>query len=214
MAADDVVLPGAFAKVSEMFQKFPECDLVFSDGLAFDEHHFYWGACVRWLSFRASLFHFGRFQSDSAYWRRHASEQALPLDCSKPLCCDEDFFLRLWRSRRSRYVDAPLGGFRIRKGQLSQTLSYSELNAARRNTRERICHEAGIGPSERTIQKILWWPYYAVFHLLAPLGMSAWRRAMRLAHGERHFGFLAEDELRKWLIGLGEESHVEMSSTK
>lgn len=134
-AADDILLPGALKTVSNYFEKDKALGLLFSDGLAFDGRHIYAGACVRHVTFETSLAYFGRFQSDCAYWRHHLTPTALPLDTSMPLCCDEDFFLRLWAHASHTWCPEPLGGFRIRTGQVSGSVSRENLSNDRARTR-------------------------------------------------------------------------------
>jgi len=145
-AADDIVMPGAFHRVSNEFKANPRLDLVFSDGLAFDEVALYRHSTVRWVNFWDALLFFGRFQSDCAYWKHSITPNALPLDFDKHMTCDEDFFLRLWVGKNFKWIPQNLGAFRSHGNQVSQRISKATVEPERAHTRSRICHEQGWSP--------------------------------------------------------------------
>jgi glycosyltransferase involved in cell wall biosynthesis len=180
-AADDLVMPGAFRRVAEEFSKYPDVDLVFSDGVAFDETRtrLHAGEYVRWVNFWTTLLFFGRFQSDCAYWRHRITAQALPLDNTKPLMCDEDFFLRLWSGHKHRWVPEPLGAFRTRPQQLSATLPTTHLQQDRRASREGVLRGLNISPCRRALLRLLWWPHCVAGTKLAPKMLYAYRFGAR-----------------------------------
>jgi glycosyltransferase involved in cell wall biosynthesis len=159
-AADDIVLPGAFARVAKEFATRPDVDLVFSNSLAFDEHRVFAGDDVRWVNFWTALLYFGRFQSECAYWRHGITTCGLPLDCSKPLTCDEDFFLRLWAGHKHRWVRQRLGAFRVRPGQISQVLSEKRVPEDRKESRQLVLRTLNLSkPRLLALQSFFWLPY-------------------------------------------------------
>ncbi|OIQ89949.1 chondroitin synthase [mine drainage metagenome] len=170
-AADDIVLPGAFSSVRSAFAADARLGLVISDGIAFDEHRLVHTGKCRWNNYRTSLFHFARFQSDCAYWRSSLTAAALPLDITQPISVDEDFFLRLWRGHQHRWLDRPLGAFRLREGQLSGRLSRERLQADRRRTREAIFARDGLGPGQVALWRAATWPE----HFMRNVALPAWR---------------------------------------
>jgi glycosyltransferase involved in cell wall biosynthesis len=167
-AADDIVLPRAFRSVRAAFGANPAVRLVISDGLAFDGVRLVNTGKCKWISYRTSLFHFARFQSDCAYWASSITEAALPLDCDQPLSVDEDFFLRLWRGHDHSWLERPLGAFRMRDGQLSSLLNKDRLSADRRKTRDVIFQRDGIGIGAQLTACILTLPEHFLRNKVLP----------------------------------------------
>jgi glycosyltransferase involved in cell wall biosynthesis len=180
-AADDIVLPGAFRRVAYEFGLHPSVDLVFSDGISFDESRVYAGDHVRFINFWTTLLFRGRFQSDCAYWRHRITQSAGPLDCSKPLMCDEDFFLRLWAEHRHRWLPQPLGAFRVREGQVSAVLSSEGLPGDRLDTRNRVLQMLNLSEAEAARLRRRWRTVYLLGTVVAPKVKSAIRYASRRA---------------------------------
>ncbi|MFA6133501.1 MAG: glycosyltransferase [Phycisphaerae bacterium] len=147
-AADDIIMPGAFHRVAREMLAHPDVDLVFSDGMAFDDRKVYFGPTVRWEHFETALVYFGRFQSDTAYWRNSITRDALPLDLNKHLTCDEDFFLRLWVGHKFRWVNQPLGAFRVHGDQVSQRVDRNTCGAERQDTRRQVIEKLGWSPAD------------------------------------------------------------------
>jgi glycosyltransferase involved in cell wall biosynthesis len=160
-AADDIVMPGAFHRVAREMMRHPDVDLVFSDGLAFDDHRVSFGPTVRWETFPVAVAYFGRFQSDTAYWRGSITRQALPLDLNKHLTCDEDFFLRLWVGHKFRWVNQPLGAFRAHGNQVSQRVDRGTCGPEREDTRRQVIEKLGWSSRDlarvRRLQFLRYW---------------------------------------------------------
>jgi glycosyltransferase involved in cell wall biosynthesis len=180
-AADDIILPGAFDRVVKTFAEEPQVDLLFSDNIAFDGDRVYAGDHVRWVSFWTALLFFGRFQSECAYWRHRITPSGLPLDCSKPLTCDEDFFIRLWSGHTQRWISQPLGAFRIRPGQLSQILPKEVVSDDRRKSRESVLRRLDLSRNEMTMLRCRYWLPYLLGTQIMPKIISAARYASRCA---------------------------------
>jgi len=182
-ASDDVVTPGAFGLVAAEFQKHPDVDLIFSDGWAFDEHRLYMTGPCRGLSFWDALLFEGRFQSDSAYWRRPITTNGMPLDNSMPLTCDEDFFLRIWAGHRARWVNRQLGAFCVRPDQTSQTLNRGEVPRLRVASRRRVAANLGISPLRWRLLQTMHFPHYVLMKG-AREGERGARRLVRTLTGD------------------------------
>ena len=160
-AADDIVMPGAFHRVARQMIANPDVDLVFSDGLAFDGSRVYFGPTVRWVTFETAVVYFGRFQSDTAYWRNGITRDALPLALDKHLTCDEDFFLRLWVGHKFRWINQPLGAFRSHGDQVSQRVDRSITQGDRMDTRRHVIAKLGWSSAEvEALRRRQWLRYY------------------------------------------------------
>jgi glycosyltransferase involved in cell wall biosynthesis len=137
-AADDIILPGAFHRVAREFQGDPDLDLVFADGIGFNDCRICKSLTTRFVNFEDAVLFFGRFQSDCAYWRREITEQGLPMDDRMDLTVDEDFFLRLWVGRKFKWVRHAMGGFRSHGDQVSQRVDRSQVWTQRASTRKKV----------------------------------------------------------------------------
>jgi glycosyltransferase involved in cell wall biosynthesis len=198
-AADDLVMPGAFAAVLEAFAD-PELDLVYSDGWAFDERQLV-RAPARWARFETAWLFFGRFQSDCTYWRHSLTARCLPLDGKMPLNCDEDFFLRIWAlSRKAQWLPLQLGAFRMRPSQLSQTLDRTQLKRDRAISRRRVQALLGISDAQRSFQRVLWAPRYLLLDRVMWSADRLWhklyRRDRELKKRQAFLQFL----VREWTV--------------
>lgn len=144
-AADDIVMPGAFDCVSKNFLNNPQVKLIFSDGYAFSDisKKLYTTAPCRWINFERAVLYFARFQSDCAYWRADITSRGLPLDNTKPLTVDEDFFLRIWFNCPHKWVSKRLGAFRMHGNQVSQTVDRSVVWTDRQQIRKKVVAQLG-----------------------------------------------------------------------
>lgn len=143
-AADDFILPGVFAEVESHFSSYDHVDLVFSDGLAFTEgsDRLVSSWPTHGLTKQSMLYHFGRFQSDTAYWRRSLTKHGVPLRNDIPLMVDEEFFVRLVGGARNIFRSPrPLGVFRVRPGQISSNKAGVDVWGLRKDFRARFLLE-------------------------------------------------------------------------
>jgi glycosyltransferase involved in cell wall biosynthesis len=178
-ASDDIVLPNAFQRVNREFNDHPDIDLVFSDGFGFDSRRTSRHDTARWITFDASLAFFGRFQSDCAYWRHPISRAGLPLDDGKPLCCDEDFFLKIWAGHKAKWINQPLGAMRSREGQLCRVLDKGRVNTDRRDTRQQVVERLGLDDRGMSSLRKRTLCRYLLGHRVGPRGFSLARFLVR-----------------------------------
>lgn len=143
--ADDAVMPGAFQYVGEVFNRYPETDLIFSDSYAFssEKRRLYVASTLRGMTFWDHFLHFRPMYSEGIFWKRSISEQAMPVDTSLRLCTDYSFFLQLGHNRRRRWVRKRLGAFREvpGDGQLSQKYKdrlQTEMDSIKQRMREKL----------------------------------------------------------------------------
>ncbi len=190
-AADDIVMPDAFKLVTYEFLNDPSLNLVISNGYAFDENKLVITGKCRWINYETTLFHFGRFQSDCSYWRSHLTSKALPLDITKPLMVDEDFFLRLWDGNKHKWLNMPLGAFRMHGAQVSQRVNRDSLALDRQATRNRIFTEKGFSKSYITFMRGKTLLPYILYHVLLPCLDDIFRKFLR---------FITRDQARKQLF--------------
>jgi glycosyltransferase involved in cell wall biosynthesis len=169
-AADDIFLPNSIARVAGCFSENTKLDLLFSDGLAFDDQSIYLHSTSRYCSQRMLLFwgnKWYRFQSDTAYFKRELLSQVGFVRNDIPLTCDEDFFLRcVYYSNNILWVPVHLGGFRIRHGQVSQTEDKTRLVELRRDSLRRLWVSNDIRNWKIVIGRIFTFPYLAWSQLM------------------------------------------------
>jgi glycosyltransferase involved in cell wall biosynthesis len=191
-AADDVVMPKAFHFVASTLKADPNLMLVFSDGYAFSEtkRKVYLTPPYRWVNFKRSVLFFSRFQSDSAYWSKHITNDGLPLDINQPLTVDEDFFLRIWLDRPHKWIPQKLGAFRIREGQISDTIDISSSKLDRQLTRAKVISKLNWSQSFIKIEKKRLLVAYILLDIFIPQNIRLTRRIIR---------FLTFDIFRKHL---------------
>jgi len=137
-SSDDIFYPNSLKNVRKAFDEDMNLKLLFSNSFAFDNFKVYRTGISKWVNYRISLFFFGRFQSDCAYWHSSLTDNYIPFDHSQPLSIDEDFFLKIWQNKKSRWISEELGMFRIHQAQLSQNISKSNLKKDRLKTRKYI----------------------------------------------------------------------------
>jgi len=206
-AADDLVMPDAFAAVAACFDGDPEVGLVISDGYAFDKEKAVRTGQCRWLTYEVSLYHFGRFQSDCAYWRASLTDRALPLDVDKPLTVDEDFFLRLWRGAKHVWLPVPLGAFRMHGNQVSQRLDKSSVPRDRQATRSRIFLEEGQGVRRVLLKKWSTLPAYFIRGIALPRVEAALIKIKRIATSDRARRRLHANLIESRSVGWQQKKH-------
>ena len=201
-AADDIIMPDAFWRIADAFQAHPDVDLVFSNGLGFNHERIWNSAMCRWTTFWTSVLFFGRFNSDSAYWRHRITVNGLPLDGRKPLMCDEDFFLRIWARHRHIWLPHPLGAFRSHGDQVSKLADRSSLVSDRADTRRRVLEEMGFSALDIAALKRHYYHRYLLREIAAPKGAGALRRLGRLASFDIGRRRLSRYFFQEWLRPL------------
>ena len=122
--ADDLYHPGALSIVQEVFTRFSQVQWLTGFPTCFDEQ----GRVVNvkprtqlWSKYDYYLGNYQWIQQESTFWRRtlwdKSGAQFSP-DCR--LAGDYDLWLRFFRQEKLYAVEALVGGYRIRKNQLSR----------------------------------------------------------------------------------------------
>lgn len=120
--ADDIVMPGAFHYVKNIFLTYPESDIIFGDNYAFseEERRCSVGASIRNMTFEDHFLFYRQMYSECVFWRSELTSKAFPVDTSLRVFTDYSFFLPLRRGACCRWVPKRLGAFRVAPGQMSQ----------------------------------------------------------------------------------------------
>lgn len=198
--ADDVVMPGAFKLVNEVFTQHPETQVVFSDDYAFDEpkRQLYVGARVSNLTFWDRFLFYRHLCSETVFWRRELTERALPFDLTVRSATDVMLTMPILYRTRTRWLPQRLGAFRIAEGQNSQLtrdLTEGELTSLKDRIRIQI------GMSKRRYQVLRWLyaPVFLVSAKLYPSLHSGFRFAYRRITGDRDRKRKASFLIDEWL---------------
>lgn len=117
--SDDLLLPGALARVAAAFADHPDAEWVHGQCTIIDEHD---RIVRRWVSaykhFRSRHHSFENLLTENyvsqmtAFWRRSAHDVIGYLDPDVRLAFDYDFFLRLARRSAPVFIDEPIACFR------------------------------------------------------------------------------------------------------
>jgi glycosyltransferase involved in cell wall biosynthesis len=117
--SDDLLLPGALARVAETFAAQPDAEWVHGQCTIIDEHD---QTVRRWVSaykhFRSRHHSFENLLTENyvsqmtAFWRRAVHADIGYLDPDVRLAFDYDFFLRLAKRSAPVFIDAPIACFR------------------------------------------------------------------------------------------------------
>lgn len=201
--ADDIVMPGAFSAVRAKFAE-QDVDFVYSDDVAFHEEEkgYYYGPPISGLSDLDHFLFYRQMCSECVYWRRSAirylPEQAYDLR----VYTDYAFFLRLRWGRRGRWVSKRLGAFRIRESQASaqfKSRKQSEYRSIKRMHREYI----GMSVPVFVLGRLMYWPWFAIRHLVRPQLQRGARRIVRLLTKDRRRSQEANFFYSEWLLPIG-----------
>jgi glycosyltransferase involved in cell wall biosynthesis len=124
--SDDIYYSKAFFVMSEIFSKYTDIQWVQGAGSHLDEQ----GRTVsvqRNRNFARCDFLYGDYkwvQQESCFWRRTLWEQSGgSLNCALRYAGDFELWLRFSRFAKMYVTDALIGGFRLRKGQLSLNMN-------------------------------------------------------------------------------------------
>ena len=117
--SDDLLLPGALARVAEAFQSRPEAEWVHGRCVIIDEHD---RVVRRWVSaykhFRCRNHTFENLLTEdyisqmTAFWRRSVHDEIGYLDPLIRFAFDYEFFLRLAKRGEPVYIEKPIACFR------------------------------------------------------------------------------------------------------
>lgn len=153
--ADDVVMPGAFRTVAEMFSLDPTLDYVYGDNYWFQEETRRFGVAhsVKRLSFWDQFLFYGQLQVEAFFWRRELSYKALPFDTNLRVYTDYSFFLPLRYGAKGRWVPKRLGAFRVHANQMS-TINHALGDKERELVKQRMREQLGMSVTDfRNLQR-------------------------------------------------------------
>ncbi len=133
--ADDMLLPGALARVSRYFVANPDVDVVYGNRVLLDEQGQDVGLWVTPPHSPDSLQWFDFIPQETVFWRRSIWERVGGIDSSYTYGFDWDLFLR-FHAAEARIVRLPrfLGAFRQHEGQKTRRCyedAQAELEAIR-----------------------------------------------------------------------------------
>lgn len=147
--ADDMYHPSALSIVGEVFARFPEVHWLTGFPTCFDEA----GRTVKvkpntrlWSKYDYYLGHYQWIQQESTFWRRTLWDQSgatFSADCR--LAGDYDLWLRFFRHQRLYSVEALIGGYRIRKNQLSRQYAHQYQQEVKRRLQAETARRAAFG---------------------------------------------------------------------
>lgn len=119
--SDDTYVPGAFFHVAQAFSACPDCILVHGDRILIDaqSHVIGWSALPPFDPTRIGF----NVCSETAFWRREASERAGGLKTELRFAMDLEFFCRLYQIGKFRKLNQFLGRFRCHENNKSSTIA-------------------------------------------------------------------------------------------
>lgn len=155
--SDDVLLPGALARVAEAFRAHPRAEWLHGRCRIIDEHD---REVRRWISLYKHLRARGHTFDNlllenyvsqmTVFWRRTALEQIGLLDPGLPLAFDYEYWLRLARRSDPVYLPEPLACFRW----YETSKSGSQFDAQLREAADAAARHVGRNPAAvRRIQR-------------------------------------------------------------
>lgn len=136
--SDDILHPGALAIITELFDTYKEIHWLTGSQTLIDEKSRTTNAfsVQRWSKFDFYLGNYKWIQQESTYWRRDLWEKAgKKLAIQLKYAGDFELWLRFFRYEKLYSTNALIGGFRQRKGQISDVnyVKYiDEINQCRK----------------------------------------------------------------------------------
>lgn len=135
--SDDLLLPGALAKVARLFRDSSECQWAHGDCRIIDrndrEIRKWVSAYKRYYARRfshKSLLSRNFISQMSVFWRRELMDRVGLLDPAFSLAFDYDYWLRMSAVCQPQYIDSPIAAFR-----------WHESSKSSANTREQIAED-------------------------------------------------------------------------
>lgn len=198
--ADDIVMPGTFRYVSEMYSRFPKTEILFADNYAFsaEQRRCSVGASIRNMTFEDHFLFYRQMYSECVFWRNELTAKALPVDTSLRVFTDYSFFLPLRHNSRCRWVPKRLGAFRVAPGQMSQL--HREKGATEQELiKHRMRQKLGISDDEFMQKRKRHYASFLLRQRLRPKFESGVRKTFRLLTGDRSRRNFRDDFFDKWL---------------
>jgi glycosyltransferase involved in cell wall biosynthesis len=130
--SDDVLLPGAFRSVQEMFAENPDCDIVMGNGFVVDAQ----GRRIRHI--RAGGFTMGRYFYGGSTWLQQATffrssiyQRAGGFNINNRSCWDGELLVDMVRQgAKIKYLNQDLALFRIHARSITGSKRHSEMMKA------------------------------------------------------------------------------------
>ena len=124
--ADDMYHAGALMRVKTVFQQFPQIKWLTGFPSVYDEGGTMIvhppGTFKKWSKYEVYLGHYQWIQQESTFWTRDLWEAAGGyITTQYKVAGDFELWLRFFRFERLYSVPTPIGGYRVRKEQLSRS---------------------------------------------------------------------------------------------
>jgi glycosyltransferase involved in cell wall biosynthesis len=137
--SDDLLAPGALARVADYFDRHPEVDVIYSHRCFIDETNRVLGYWILPPHWGYLMKRFDYIPQETTFWRRRIFEQVGNIDPSFRFAMDYDLFVRFMNVGRMRRVNDIYGAFRLHNTSKTQTqietIGLSEMARVRRRYR-------------------------------------------------------------------------------
>lgn len=138
--SDDLLLPGALARVAQEFSSHPSVGLVYGSRLYVDERGECIGAYAPPTILNRYYFSFGQWlPQECTFWRRSAYDRCGGVDASLYFAMDYSLFTRLWSVTHFRRIPAVLGAMRLHpEAKTARSGSIMNVEGRRIRSEQRI----------------------------------------------------------------------------
>jgi glycosyltransferase involved in cell wall biosynthesis len=160
--ADDYYLPGAFARVNEVFSEQPNTDILYGEAAFVDEHKNVTGYRRGHTFDYHILLYFGCYiQSTATFFRRHIVDHEHLLEPSYKTVMDYEYYVRLATlGYQFGFIPEVLAAFRWHGTNISAV--HADL---RRQERRKVIRQYGIHLPNELLESALYKTAYRAFRL-------------------------------------------------
>ena len=123
---DDFLLPGALARVSALFSKWPHVDMIYSNRLTVNEHDELIDCWMLPSHSRYLMERWDYIPQETCFWRKTLYSRTDGIDTTLDFCMDYDLFIKFMRTGRVIHIADFLAVFR-RHGKSKTTLLNESL---------------------------------------------------------------------------------------
>lgn len=157
--SDDMLIPNSLFAVARAFAKYPRTEMIVGKSIIIDEDNKVTRpVCGLRPTYHSVLFwSTGAFTQPATFWRRSVMEQVGPLRPEFRLAFDCEFYLRLLRIGRSKWINDYLAAFRIHPDSITSTLK-AERDREAMEFRYRLY---GLGSWPAAFRSCAWMYYQA-----------------------------------------------------